>query len=195
VLSEVRPTNGPGPLIELAYQVSAKYSNSNFYVISVALSNTGYASYWNSRTSGTGWLEYSRQLTNMLIKLKAEGRTISEVWLPDNLGENDASNTTDAGNFATNAGNFFDDITAIITGIIPTATIKVAAVRINVNLNIGSYPGRDTVRTGLATVASTRPYINIINIDDISLAAGCGDLTHYSTTQLQTIGARLSAVF
>lgn len=194
VLSEVRPVNGPGPLIELCYQATSKYSNNNFYVISVALSNTGYASYWNSRTSGTGWIEYSRQLTNLLIKLKAEGRIITEVWLPDNLGENDASNTTDAGNFATNAANFFDDVTAIITGILPTATIKVAAVRINVNLSIASYPGRDTVRAGLATVASTRPYINIINIDDLSLAAGCGDLTHYSTTQLQTIGARIAAV-
>lgn len=195
VLSEVRPVLGPGPTIEMCYQLKEKYNNADFYVISVAASNTGYAAFWNSRTSGTGWLEYSRQIANLCMKLKAENRGVVDVWLPDNLGETDATTTLDAGNFQTNAGNFYDDIQGIITGILPSASIKLAIVRINVNLNIASYPGRDTVRAALATLASTRPNMTIVNIDDLNLGWVGGDGTHYQTTQLQTIGARCAAVF
>jgi len=192
LLSEVRPALGPGPVIELGYQLKTKYPNKNFYVISVAASNTGMASYWNSRSSGTGWLEYSRQLTNLLIKLKAEGRTISTVAICDYQGETDASTTTDANNFETNRGNFYDDASTIITGQFASATIKIQLGRISSGLNIGSYPGRDIVRTAISNLAGARANISIINSDDLNLGWIGGDGTHYQTTQLQTIGARIA---
>jgi len=192
LLSEVRPALGPGPVIELGYQLKTKYPNKNFYVISVAASNTGMASYWNSRSSGTGWLEYSRQLTNLLIKLKAEGRTISTVAICDYQGETDASTTTDANNFETNRGNFYDDASTIITGQFASATIKIQLGRISSGLSIVSYPGRDIVRTAITNLAGARANISIINSDDLNLGWIGGDGTHYQTTQLQTIGARIA---
>jgi len=179
----------------MGYQLKTKYPNNNFYFMSVAASNTGMASYWNVAGSGTGWIEYSRQLTNLLLKLKAEGRTISIVGIADYQGETDASTTLDAGNFETNRAAFYNAAEAIISAYHPGAQIKIACGRISSGLNIGSYPGRNTVRTAISNLAVSFPELTIVNSDDLNLGWVGGDGTHYQTTQLQTIGARMAAVF
>lgn len=195
ILAGVRPATYAPPLIEMSYQLIKKYPNENFYIIHVAASNTGMAVFWNSRASGTGWIEYSRQVVNLLMKLKAEGRTIYQVSIPDYQGETDASTTLDAGNFETNRGNFYTDISSAIVGVIPSVPIKIACGRISSGLSIGAYPGRDIVRTAITNLAVTFPNLTIVNSDDLNLAWVGGDGTHYNTSQLQTIGARQAAVF
>lgn len=192
LLSEVRPLQGPGPIIEMGYQIKEKYQGQNFYFIQVATSGVSQATYFNSRTAGAGWVEFSNQLTNLLVKLKAEGRTISEVNIADYQGEADATVLADANNFETNRGNFYDDTITIATTYFPSATTKVAACRIHSGLSIISYPYRDTIRTALANLEGARAYMTVVSVDSQTIGV---DGTHLLTAGLQFAGAGCAAWF
>lgn len=188
ILSEVRPLNGPGPIIELAYQLSNKYSSNNYF-IQTAQSGVSQAVNFNSRTAGNLWVIFSDNVKNILNKFKYEERNVTDVGIADYQGEADAANATWASNFETNRNNFYDDIEVIILGIFPSADIKITAVRISSGLSIVNYPDRDTIRTALANIASSRSNMVVVNIDDQTIGA---DGTHLLTLGLMAAGARCS---
>lgn len=192
VLAEVRPAQGPGPMIELAYQMAVKYPTSTMYYIQTAVNGVSQAVAFNSRTAGAQWVIYSGNLKNLLNKLKIEERNVTAVNIQDYQGEADATDPTFSAAFETNRGNFYDDTQAIITAVFPSATTKIAAVRISSGLNIASYPYRDVIRTALANLAAARVNMTVVNVDDQTIGA---DGTHMLTGGLQAAGERCSNVF
>jgi hypothetical protein len=174
-----------GPEITFGQKIAADNPNNKYLIIKYAVAGTDLNTQWNSSTppqgSNNGYVyrNFKSAVTAALAKIGA-GNTYQidgMLWLQ---GEQDATNSTDAGLYQTNLTNLIADVRTNYGTKLPFIIGGIGFTAADAN--------RATVQQAFTNVAATVSNVRYFNDDDLNPTNNL----HFTASAMQTIGQRFA---
>jgi hypothetical protein len=176
-----------GPELSFGYRLRQLYPQDEIYLVKLGITSTSLAGDWNP-TSGSLYNLFKQRVTAALNDLTSHGKTpkiTGMIWMQ---GEEDATNATNAQNYASNLRSFVSNVRTAFTA--PDMKFVVGRITTDVAKWAGTYQ-TGQVRDAQQYIANYIPNTSWVNTDDLEKAY----YEHYGTQGQIDLGIRFANQF